>query len=526
KFLVLGLGGVFLVRFYLLSHLLLFEVVLASYLATAAATLTLGNLAVAGALARGALLGLDLVLSRQLVMRSAVVAVLGCYLFVVGGLGWLLTRLGVAEELFWGSLVVFVSALGLATILLSESARWRLKRFLGRHVYRSRYDYREQWVGFTRRLGSLLSVEELAPQLVGAVTDAVGSARGALYLADEGDGAWRLAGARGVDGLPAMVPAAGGLAARVQDAGEPVLVENGPAAGLLPAGLAEVFAGGLVAVPLRWRGQTTGALLVGAERTGARYTPEDLEVLATVGEQAAGVLVTARLSETLARAREFEAFHRLTSFVLHDLKNAVAALSMLGQNAAAHFDDPEFQRDALRTLTRTVERMKRLMGRLSTAPDSAALRFQPVDVAELLREATLPVAADPRVRLVSEVVPVPPVAGDPDALLRVFQNLVANAGQALDGAGSIIVRTAVEGDRVVCTVSDTGCGIPEEFLRKSLFAPFRSTKKGGWGIGLYQVKGIVEGHGGSIEVASRVGEGTTVWVRLPRDGRGEPGSGR
>jgi signal transduction histidine kinase len=60
----------------------------------------------------------------------------------------------------------------------------------------------------------------------------------------------------------------------------------------------------------------------------------------------------------------------------------------------------------------------------------------------------------------------------------------------------------------------------EEFVRKSLFAPFRSTKKGGWGIGLYQVKGIIDGHGGQIEVTSKLGEGTTVRVRLPVISRG------
>ena len=54
----------------------------------------------------------------------------------------------------------------------------------------------------------------------------------------------------------------------------------------------------------------------------------------------------------------------------------------------------------------------------------------------------------------------------------------------------------------------------EEFIRKSLFGAFRSTKKGGWGIGLYQAKGIVEAHGGTIEVASKEGRGTTMSVKL------------
>jgi hypothetical protein len=97
----------------------------------------------------------------------------------------------------------------------------------------------------------------------------------------------------------------------------------------------------------------------------------------------------------------------------------------------------------------------------------------------------------------------------------VIQNLVTNAVEAVTGAGEVIVRTYADEGWAVFSVSDTGCGMPEDFLRKSLFAPFRSTKKGGWGIGLYQAKGLVEAHDGTIEVVSKEGEGTTFWVRLP-----------
>jgi signal transduction histidine kinase len=97
----------------------------------------------------------------------------------------------------------------------------------------------------------------------------------------------------------------------------------------------------------------------------------------------------------------------------------------------------------------------------------------------------------------------------------VIQNLALNAIDAVSGDGEIAVETYPDGDGVVFSIADDGCGIPAEFLKHSLFAPFRSTKKGGWGIGLYHAKEIVESHGGSIEVASREGEGTTFRVRLP-----------
>jgi putative PEP-CTERM system histidine kinase len=527
KYLILGLGGIFLVRFYLLGQLLLFNVLMAVYLPTAAATLFVGNLVIGASLARNRLVASELTVSRQIVYRSAVVGVLGLYLFTVGLLGWLLTHFGIPEDIFWGSLVVFVSALGLATLLFSENVRWRLKRFIGVNFYRSKYDYRQQWSTFTKRLGSLLTLEELAPQLLGAVTEAVGTARGLLYLTDGRDGRYHLAGAVEVDRAPATLDAAAGPITRLREGQRPLFLDGGGdvTADETTQRYATLLGEGGVAVPLYWRGSLTGVMMVGAERTGEIYTPEDLEFLATVGEQAAGVIVTARLSEAVAQSREFEAFHRLTSFVIHDLKNSVTALSMLSQNALQHFDDPEFQRDAIKTVSRTVDRIKALLTRLSSAPEPAPLRLQPIDLSALVQDAVRPIAGGARVRLETELASLPPVAGDPEAILRVIQNLVTNAVEALDGEGLVRVKTSEQGGWAVIAVSDTGCGMSEDFLRKSLFAPFRSTKKGGWGIGLYQARGIVEGHGGSIEVASKEGEGTTFWIRLPIE-RPAPGETR
>jgi putative PEP-CTERM system histidine kinase len=259
----------------------------------------------------------------------------------------------------------------------------------------------------------------------------------------------------------------------------------------------------------------TGFMLIGPELTHEPYTSEDLDFLATVGQQAAGVITTARLTETLARAREFEAFHRFTSFVIHDLKNSISALSLLSQNAAQHFDDPEFQRDATRTLGRTVDRMKRLLGKLSSAPETTTARSERLDLVAIVRDAVGPLAGNERVRLVQDLLPVPSVAGDPEAVLQVVQNLVTNAVEALDGHGTVTVRTYAEDAHAVVEVGDTGCGIPEKFLRESLFAPFRSTKKGGWGVGLYQARSVAEAHGGQITVVSKEGEGTTFWLKLP-----------
>jgi putative PEP-CTERM system histidine kinase len=510
KYLVVGLGGIFLVRFFVLSQMLLFQVLLGIYLTTTAATLVLGNLAVGAALIRTRLLRSEVNVSRDLVYRSLLVVALGGYLLVIGALGWLLNYLGIPEELLWGSVLVFVSALAAGAVLLSENVRWRLKRFIARHFYRTKYDYREQWLRFTQRLGSLVSLDDLGPELVSAVTEAAGSARGALYLADASDRHYHLAGEVELGGIPTVLERGSVLPARLARETTPVLLTDA----MREAPPGSLLGDGAVAVPLRWSDELVGLMLVGPERAGTPFTAEDLEFFITVSEQATGVIATARLSETLAQAREFEAFHRLTSFVIHDLKNAVGALSMLSQNALQHFDDPEFQKDALKTLSRTVDRMKGLLSRLAAAPDASRLRSEPVDLSALALDATRPLDGG-RVNLVKEFGAIPTVPGDAEALLKVIQNLVTNAVEAVRGNGTVSVRSYEDAGAVVCEVTDTGCGMSPEFIQKSLFAPFKSTKSGGWGIGLYQAKGIVEAHGGAIEVTSREGAGSTFRLRLP-----------
>ncbi|MBI2216464.1 MAG: PEP-CTERM system histidine kinase PrsK [Candidatus Rokubacteria bacterium] len=526
KYVVLALGGVFLVRFYVLSSALLVGSVTASALATQSASLFLAGLVIAGSLLRERVQEANLTISRALLYRSVVVAVLGLYLLMAGVMAWLVNWLDVPEALFWSSVAIFVSALGLAAVLLSEDVRWRIRRFIGMNFYRSKYDYREQWTRFTKRLGSIVTLEDLAPQLLGFVTEAVGAPRAVLYAAGDAAGSHRLAAAVEVGQAPARLTITADLRARLLADRAPVpLGDTGGGDGARASGAVLAALGDhdlVLLVPLVWRNELVGLMAVGRERTGLSYTVEDVELLTTFGEQAAGAIVTARLSERLARTREFETFHRLTSFVIHDLKNAISALSMLTQNALDHMGDPEFQRDAIHTVSRTAGRMRALLAKLTTDSQEQRLRFDAVDLPALVDDALPPLFAGKRIRLRKELRAVPVITGDAEALQEVIQNLALNAIDAVNGDGDVAVETYCEGDAVVFAIADRGCGIPKEFLRNSLFAPFRSTKKGGWGVGLYHAKEIVESHGGTIEVASREGEGTTFRVRLPVHGVGGP----
>lgn len=100
-------------------------------------------------------------------------------------------------------------------------------------------------------------------------------------------------------------------------------------------------------------------------------------------------------------------------------------------------------------------------------------------------------------------------------LIRAFVNLLRNALEAVEGTGTVELSVTRDGEFVVFTVADTGCGIPIELQGRIFERRFTHGKKGGTGLGLHQVRNAVEQHGGTIEVESRAGHGTTFRVRIP-----------
>ena len=205
----------------------------------------------------------------------------------------------------------------------------------------------------------------------------------------------------------------------------------------------------------------------------------------------------------------------MSAFFVHDLKNTASTLNLMLQNLPVHFNDPGFKEDALRGIIRTVDHINRLIGRLGLLRRELEIRPAESDLNELVSKALAGRDKRADVDLVQNLHPLPKVAVDREQMLKVVTNLVLNATEALSGKGRVSVETSQCNGWAVLSVADNGCGMSAEFLTRSLFRPFRSTKKGGLGIGMFQSKMIVEAHGGRMEVQSEVGKGTTFQVFLP-----------
>ncbi|MDB6022011.1 MAG: Alginate biosynthesis sensor protein KinB, partial [Pedosphaera sp.] len=327
-----------------------------------------------------------------------------------------------------------------------------------------------------------------------------------------------LSDAKGVELQPASADA-GEILRAVQSHPDPVdidLSKENWAAALRKCHPDDFHKGGSrICVPMIVGGEVLGVMTLGDRVGGMAFMHQDLDLLKCVGDQVAASLRNLQLSGKLLQVKEMEAFQTMSAFFVHDLKNTASTLGLMLKNLPVHFNDPAFREDALRGVQKTVTHINNLISRLSLLRHGLELRLAETDLNEVVAKALAVQKGALTVELVQDIHPVPKVRLDPEQLLKVITNLVLNATEAVSKDGQVRVATSQLNGWVVLAVADNGCGMSAEFLNRSLFRPFQTTKKAGLGIGMFQSKMIVEAHGGRMEVESEAGKGTTFRVLLP-----------
>jgi two-component system nitrogen regulation sensor histidine kinase GlnL len=250
--------------------------------------------------------------------------------------------------------------------------------------------------------------------------------------------------------------------------------------------------------------------------------------------QGAVVLLRDRTIGTALRAVESEraqsaALGRMAAGIAHEVKNPLAgirgAAELLGRRAGAERD-----REAAGLIVREVDRIAALLDDFMIFARGDVLRPAAVNLHRVLDDVLDVLATDPlgaRAQLVRAYDPsIPEILADGDRLVQVFLNLARNALQAMEERpGTLTITTRLRHDHrielagerlpsVVVEVSDTGPGIPEA-VRTQVMTPFFTTKRTGTGLGLPLARHFVALHGGSLQIESREGQGTTVRVSLP-----------
>ncbi len=515
KFICLGVGAMFAYDFYLYSDSMLFQQINPDIWAARGVVNALTVPLIAISMGRSASWSTELVVSRRVMFHSVALFGSAIYLLAMGSAGYYLRYVGGS----WGTVMQVAFLVGavilLVVILFSGTFRAWLKVFISKHFYSYNYDYREEWLGLTRTLSE--SGPGLGERTIQAVAALVESPGGALWLQREAGtcepvAAWNLP--LPTVGEPDDSPFCRFLALKqwVVDLDEMRADPEKYDQVAMPAWL-EGFARAWLLVPLILQGRLYGFMLLTQPRSNLVLNWEVIDLLKIAASQAASYLAQEDAANALMVARQFESFNRMSTFVVHDLKNLVSQLSLLIPNAEKHRNNPEFQRDMLDTVNHSVQKMKLLLQKLgrSDAPE------QPVGLVidQVVRQAlALKDAFEPHPVL--EVVDGGlKVLADHDRLERVLGHLIQNAIEATPKDGRVTIRVLRRGAAVHIVITDTGEGMSEEFMRERLFKPFESTKSAGMGIGVFESREYINELGGALEVQSTPGAGTTFNAILP-----------
>src|SRR3954471_4793191 len=281
----------------------------------------------------------------------------------------------------------------------------------------------------------------------------------------------------------------------------------------LPSGLRQLAAAWLI-VPVIAEDELTGFAVLATPRAKIELNWEVRDLLKTAARQVGSFLAHVQASEALLEARKFESFNKMAAFVVHDLKNLVAQLSLVLKNAERHRSNPRFQDDMLATVRHAEERMNKLLAQLSTGSRGEE-SLRPIQLAKVIeRVVAAKKAAGAHIAVHASDAAVATL-GYEQRFERVLGHLVQNAIDATRQSGEVRISVGAEGANVIIEVADSGCGMSEAFVRERLFRPFQSTKGNGMGIGAFEVAQYTKDTGGRIEVDSCLGAGTRFRLRFP-----------
>ena len=457
--------------------------------------------------------------SREVVFYTTTIVATGVYLTAVGVIGQLVRRFdqqwGEAAQvvLFFGSALVFL------LLILSEDYRRRLRVFVVKHFFENKYDYREEWLRLITTLTETDSKLPLQKRAVKSLAQILGSSAGTLWLIrDDGrevyaESSWN------VTRPEKTIPGDHGLIRFMQEKQWVInldeIRENSPVYTNLQADdIPEQFVDDWILSPLIDEEMICGFIALNRPAQEVQLNFEDHDLLKTAGKQIASYLGQDTAVSRLAEVKQFEAFSKLTAFLMHDLKNTMAQQLLIVKNAEKHKRNPDFVDDAIDSVKGSAERIGRVIKQLQQGTRTEGK--DKVDVGKTLLIA---------ISRSEDRQPIPEfrqydgrvfVVINEERLLMALVHTIRNAQDATPDDGSVTIELKVSGDDCLIEISDTGAGMDATFIRERLFKPFDSTKGSqGMGIGAHQLRETLRGIGGDVTVQSNPGSGTTMLLRMP-----------
>ncbi|MBI5376482.1 MAG: PEP-CTERM system histidine kinase PrsK [Candidatus Schekmanbacteria bacterium] len=530
KYAIVGIIGVFSFFIYILTEALLYSFIAVKLLFAGSCITIILTLVLYFSIIRYRMLDVHVFISRYVIYRSVSILAVGIYLLLTGTLLQLTEVLGGSFYQYFKPVMVFVAVALFAILLLSDRVRRKLQIFISKNFFANKYDYRYVWSQFTEKLGYTVKINEMLPEIAEMIAGIMWVESVSIWLYDEEVKGYKVAEYFNLMEMKDVIIKSDDFIVKALEEQEILdltkLTESSDVQDLDKAIFMSNTLNARVVVSMKNQEGLMGFIAVGSEITGEHFNYEDYELLQTLARQSANLIQNAMLSERLMISQQMESVTRVASFIIHDLKNLISTLDMLLDNSREYIDNPEFQKDLIITLENTVKKMRRMMERVSTKPQETNFIFEPVNLINIIRNSIEEVRLEnnPKVKLMKSFDENDSVVtmGDEKSLNKVFTNILINAMQALPSIGGVIdISVNKNNDRINVSISDNGKGITQDFIKKSLFKPFQTTKEGGLGIGLYQCKTIIGAHEkATLDVESEKGKGAKFIISFPISERG------
>jgi putative PEP-CTERM system histidine kinase len=467
--------------------------------------------------------GVEIYISRDIVMHSTLLMVAGGYLFIMAMLGYLVRYFGGQ----WGSTIqVVLIALSLAllvTLFLSLSFRTKIKVFITKHFFTNQFDYRHEWLKLTHSLNAKEFKENVYTTALRGITQAINYQTGCLIQHQNGE-LKVLADIEKPDLNEDEKIVLLAFSEHFKSKKWIIDIEELRTRPFVYEGLKinhsllnSVYF--QLVIPIYNNDVFWGMVVMkGSDNTSKNLNWELRDYLTAVNAQVSNFLFHHQAAQELAENAQFAAFARMSAFIVHDLKNVMAQIDLILSNSGRHKDNPEFIEDTFETLKHTKTRMNKMLLQLNEkniiqdgADSLVSLSKSIEQVVEQRCASYLPLV---NVIIKSEI----PVVLDKEKLCNVIYHLVSNAQQATadDGNVDIILDLSEDNKHMLINIVDTGCGMSEDFIGNRLFKPFDTTKgNAGMGIGAFDAKAYLDNIGGQLLVQSELDKGTIFTLRIP-----------
>ncbi|PCK09787.1 MAG: PEP-CTERM system histidine kinase PrsK [Alteromonadaceae bacterium] len=519
KLLCLGLSIVFVFDAYLFSqHLIFSELDPNLWQARAAVSMAASTLMIIGVATfiQPIQQSAKLTFSRPIIFYTTSLTIAGALLTTLSIGGYYVRSYGGNWGTVIYTLILMAGLIFLAFVFTSDKLRKRISVLINKHLFSYKYDYRSEWLKLINQLSIPANASDASVRAIKVSADLFKCEGGALWLKRSNILVPVCQINTNIDVSGTSESSSSPFYKALKQ--EWVFAPNSPNNDLaynnsiLPQWINRIDNIWLL-FPLLTEDDLIGFMLLTYSKDYMPISWEDLDLTKTVGRQVASYLTRHEQAELLAQSRQFDAFNKLSAFVMHDLKNLIAQQSLVVKNAEKHKDNPAFVEDAINTIKNSVDRMHNLLRKLQhTEPEQTKIHALKDVFIEAVKRCH-------RMQPIPTLVPLKSdirVKADFDSLVMVFTHIIQNAQDATPNNGFVDIGAIEEEQTAFITIEDNGCGMSDDFIANKLFRPFESTKAGkGMGVGVYQAREYIDSLSGNIRVESTQEEGTTFIIMLP-----------